>query len=93
MFAYKDGADFIVVGSNGGTAKPPQWFENLMVMPEAWLEVEAQRVHVRAGILDGAEREAWWNRVTKEYPSYLVYQDRTDRTIPVVRLARIDESQ
>lgn len=81
VFTYKDGADFIVVGSNGGTATPP----------EAWLEVGAKRVHVRAGILGGNERGSWWDRVTTDYPSYRVYQERTDPTIPVVRLARIDE--
>lgn len=91
VFAYKDGADFIVVGSNGGTAKPPQWFENLMVMPEAWLEVGTERIHVRADTLDRSEREVWWDRVTKKYPNYRVYQERTDRTIPVARLTPLGE--
>src|SRR5260370_31388220 len=39
IFAYPDGDDYLIVASNGGTARPPQWVKNLVANPQAWLEV------------------------------------------------------
>ena len=90
VFAFEAGQTFIVVASNGGTARPPQWFANLIVTPDAWLEVGSRRLHVRPAVLDDDERASWWDRVAKSYPRYETYQWRTDRQIPIVRLTPIE---
>jgi len=50
------------------------------------LQVGERRVEVRARVLEGAEREGWWERVLRDYPTYATYQTKTDRLIPLVRL-------
>lgn len=86
LFVYADGGDFVAVASNGGTAAHPQWFANLLADSRAVLQIRERRVRVRARVLEGAERERWWERVLRDYPTYATYQAKTDRLIPLVRL-------
>jgi hypothetical protein len=36
--------------------------------------------------MSNAERDIWWPKIVDAYSDYAVYQSRTDRIIPVVRL-------
>jgi deazaflavin-dependent oxidoreductase (nitroreductase family) len=81
-----DGARLITVASKGGSAKHPAWFHNLMASPETTVEVGRRRVRVRARPAAEEERERYWPRLVEAYPSYAVYQERTDRLLPVVVL-------
>ena len=36
-----------------------------------------------AQTVEGEERERLWSRTAREYPAYAVYQQKTDRKIPV----------
>jgi F420H(2)-dependent quinone reductase len=81
-----DGARLVIVGSKGGASKNPAWFGNLMAQPETTVEVARRRIAVRARPATEAERTAYWPRLVEIYPSYAVYQDRTDRVLPVVVL-------
>ncbi len=38
-----------------------------------------------------AERSAYWPRLLELYPSYGVYEDRTEREIPVVVLEPVSD--
>jgi F420H(2)-dependent quinone reductase len=40
--------------------------------------------------LDGDERAQAWQRITQVQPRYAGYEQKTDRTIPVIRLAPAD---
>ena len=45
------------------------------------------RTEVRAQVLEGDERGAWWARLVEVYPRFAAYQERVpERSIPVVRL-------
>ncbi|MDQ4094834.1 MAG: nitroreductase family deazaflavin-dependent oxidoreductase [Actinomycetota bacterium] len=91
LFGYPDGEDYIIVASNGGTAGHPGWLLNLRQNPEATLRVGGREFSVRASELSTEEREAWWPRVVRNYRLYDNYQKKTDRTIPLVRLAPAKE--
>ena len=39
-------------------------------------------------LVQGPEREAWWERAVRAFPSYADYQSSTGRTIPVFVLER-----
>ena len=43
---------------------------------------------MRASVAEGEERERLWSLLTEVWPAYNEYQQRTDRQIPVVILAR-----
>ena len=81
-----DGARLIVVASKGGAARNPGWFHNLKAAPSTTVEVGRSRLSVRAREADDAERAAHWPRLERIYPSYAVYQRRTDRRLPVIVL-------
>ena len=80
------GADLVVVGSQGGLAKHPQWYLNLCERPETTVQVRAERRAVRARTAVGAERAALWPRLVELYADFDTYQSWTEREIPVVVL-------
>lgn len=81
-----DGERLVVVGSKGGSAKHPAWFTNLMANPVTTVEVASRSVRVRARRAEEDERAGYWPRLLQIYPSFAVYQDRTERELPVVVL-------
>jgi deazaflavin-dependent oxidoreductase (nitroreductase family) len=81
-----DGERLVIVGSKGGAAKHPAWFHNLKASPLTTVEVGRRRFRVRAREAGDDERTAHWSALLDIYPSYATYQDRTERTLPVVIL-------
>jgi F420H(2)-dependent quinone reductase len=77
---------YAVIASLGGAPKHPVWYHNLLADPHVELqdgpvvhELVAREVH-------GPEREQWWERAVAAFPDYAAYQQRTERTIPVLVL-------
>ncbi len=82
-----DGRDLVVVASQGGLPKNPQWFHNLVATPEATVDTPGERGRpVRARVADAAERRELWPRLVELYADFDNYQAWTDREIPVVVL-------
>ena len=86
LLYLEDGGRYVIVASNGGTAKHPVWWLNLQADPEATVEVGGRKIHVRAAEARGEEKARLWQRLVRMYPSYEDYQKRTDREIPVILL-------
>ena len=86
----KDHGSYIVIASNGGAPRHPDWYLNLQANPEADVEVRGQTKHVRAETVTGAARERLWNATVTSFGGYAGYQMRAEREIPVVRLQPID---
>jgi deazaflavin-dependent oxidoreductase (nitroreductase family) len=86
LLYLRDGADHIVVASYGGRPHHPDWFLNLEARPEAEVQVADRRFPVIASTLPPSERRVWWKCAVGEWPDFTVYQSRTDREIPLVRL-------
>ncbi len=81
------GEAFLVVASNGGSARHPAWYINMAKNPDqVWAEVGKRKFKVRPELLKGAERQEAMHRVIAAAPGYADYQQKTDREIPVVRL-------
>jgi deazaflavin-dependent oxidoreductase (nitroreductase family) len=82
-----DGADVVVVGSQGGLPKDPQWVANLRAHPDTTIHVKKDRDRqVRARVADAEERAVLWPRLVALYADFATYQVTTDREIPVVVL-------
>jgi deazaflavin-dependent oxidoreductase (nitroreductase family) len=78
---------WLVVASAAGAAAHPAWYLNLARRPDdVTIEVDGERVPVRAESLHDAERERAWARVVKLAPGYGKYARDTDREMPIVRL-------
>jgi deazaflavin-dependent oxidoreductase (nitroreductase family) len=82
----KDGDDFLVVASVGGMPQHPSWYLNLQANPEAEIQVREDRFAVIARTATEDEKPRLWRVMNEIWPSYDVYQSRTDRVIPVVVL-------
>ncbi len=82
----EDGDDIVVIASNGGSDRDPQWWLNLKANPQALIQVRNKRRKVQAEAAAGEERSRLWAEITRRYGQYRQYERRTSRVIPVVRL-------
>jgi deazaflavin-dependent oxidoreductase (nitroreductase family) len=83
----EDGNDLIVVGSFGGNDQPPSWLLNLISCPEAEILLKGKRSRRIARAVASQEKQRLWPRLVSLYPNFAVYQQRTDRDIPLIRLS------
>ncbi|MEU4413362.1 nitroreductase family deazaflavin-dependent oxidoreductase [Nocardia salmonicida] len=83
-----DGQDLVIVGSQGGLAKHPQWYLNLLADPNAHVRIRAEHYPVLARVADAEQRQRLWPRLTELYADFDAYQSWTEREIPVVILSR-----
>jgi deazaflavin-dependent oxidoreductase (nitroreductase family) len=83
----RDGADLVIVGSRGGSDAVPAWWHNLKAGPRTTVQIGNERHEVVAREVHGAERERLWPLLVDNYADYAVYEQRTDRTIPVIVLS------
>lgn len=86
LFCLRDGKDFVVVASNGGAPRDPDWWLNLQANPHATVEVDGRRYRVRAEKVSPEEKARLWPKLVEMYGSYEDYQKKTDREIPVIVL-------
>jgi len=84
---YMDHEDgYLIIASNGGQAKHPDWYINLKSDPQVSLQIKDQTFNAQAQVLNGETRTPIWERIVAEAPQYGEYEKRTDRLIPVVWL-------
>jgi deazaflavin-dependent oxidoreductase (nitroreductase family) len=79
-----DGDRIVLVASNGGSDRDPDWYRNLLAHPDAELTMAGQRRAVRARSASPDEKAGLWPRVVAANPGYASYQRRTQRDIPLV---------
>jgi deazaflavin-dependent oxidoreductase (nitroreductase family) len=82
----RDGGDYLVVASMGGAPTHPKWYLNLQAQPAAEIQVRDQRIAVTARTATPEQKPRLWKIMTTVWPNYDVYQERTQRDIPVVVL-------
>ena len=81
---HEDG--WLIAGSYFGGPKMPVWVHNLRATDEATISNKGRTVPVRWREVEGAERAAMWRVMLDTWPNFAVYEQRTDRTIPVFHL-------
>lgn len=82
-----DGADLVIVASQGGLAKNPQWYPNLLAQPDTTVHLRGEQGRpVRAREATADERARLWPRLVDLYADFAKYAAWTDREIPVVIL-------
>ena len=82
-----DGPDVVIVASQGGLPKNPQWYANLMATPDTKVQIKGEKRAVTARTATSEERAAVWPRLVDLYADFDNYQSWTDREIPVVILS------
>jgi deazaflavin-dependent oxidoreductase (nitroreductase family) len=84
----RDGDRYLLVASNGGAAKHPSWYLNLVEHPEVQLQVGADRFAGRARRASPEEKRRLWPLMVSILPRYDSYQQKTSRDIPLVIVER-----
>jgi deazaflavin-dependent oxidoreductase (nitroreductase family) len=79
-------AAYVLIASNGGAPRHPDWYLNLEAHPDAEVDVDGRHIPVRAETAVGVERDRLFEAAARSYAGYRGYQARTQREIPVVRL-------
>jgi deazaflavin-dependent oxidoreductase (nitroreductase family) len=83
---FRDGNDLVVIASNGGADRAPDWSLNLQQNPRAVVQIRTDELTVDASTASPEERERLWVGITATYPGYAAYQEKTTRQIPVLIL-------
>ena len=84
-FEYDDG--WVLIASAGGQERNPAWYHNLKAHPRCALLVPRHgEVSCIAHEAEGEERGRAWEAANTGYSGYAVYQQRTQRSIPVMVL-------
>jgi deazaflavin-dependent oxidoreductase (nitroreductase family) len=87
LLYLEDGPSLVVVASQGGLPKNPQWFPNLVAQPDVTVRLKKEGVRrVRARVAGPEERAALWPRLVELYADFAKYAVWADREIPVVVL-------
>ena len=81
-----DANKVVLVASNGGDDRDPEWFRNLQAEPQVEVKVIAtgEVRRLRARVADAEEKAAMWPKIVAAHKGYAGYQKRTQRDIPVV---------
>ncbi len=88
----RDAERYLIVASQGGAPTHPLWYLNLQETPEVTVQVKGDVFRASAKTADASEKPRLWKVVTETWPNYDVYQERTDRVIPLVTLQPIEDA-
>jgi deazaflavin-dependent oxidoreductase (nitroreductase family) len=88
LMFHPDGDRLLVIASNIGAPKHPDWYVNLAANPRVGVEVGDERFDAVATTAESAERARLWSMLTELYPFFAEHERQTDREIPVVILTR-----
>lgn len=83
----------LVIASNNGQRKPPDWWFNLTAHPEFDIQVGREKRKVCAEPVNGEEREALWQQIRKINKAVDTYQRNAEREIPVIHLRTLSTTR
>ena len=87
--SFPEGDTLLVIGSNYGRPKRPEWYMNLVANSAVWVRKQAHFCEAEASVLPSKERQVFWDNLTARMPMFAEYQEKAGRELPVVRLIRI----
>jgi deazaflavin-dependent oxidoreductase (nitroreductase family) len=88
MMFHRDGDRLLVIASNVGAPRHPEWYLNLVADPRVTVEMGEERYPAVARSITGPEREPVWAMLKENYPFFAEHEANAGRTIPVVELTR-----
>ncbi|USX47475.1 nitroreductase family deazaflavin-dependent oxidoreductase [Dietzia kunjamensis] len=79
-----DGDRVLLVASQGGLPKHPQWYYNVLADRNVTVQVGRRRRAMTAREATPSERAELWPRLVERYADFADYQANTSRVIPVI---------
>lgn len=87
----RDGDEFLVVASNGGSETHPLWYLSLQENPRVRVRVGTERFEAEARTLPAEGKARVWPELKKVWTGWDDYQVKTERDIPVIALRRVED--
>lgn len=84
LLHFPDGDRVLLVASQGGLPKHPQWYLNVLADPAVTVQVGRRRRSMTAREATPAERAELWPKLVERYADFADYQANTSRVIPVI---------
>ena len=78
----------VIIASNNGSPKAPDWFLNLSADPRVTVEIGNETYDANAVVPQGNARDELFDRVLEQAPFFAEHEERAGRQIPVVVLER-----
>lgn len=88
LMKVEHNGEYAIIASKGGAPKNPAWVANLLADPKVMIQDGPEPFDAVVRLVEGAERDEWWERSVAAYPPYAEYQAKTDRQIPVFIASR-----
>ncbi len=88
MMFVPDNDRVLVIASNMGAPKDPDWFVNLCMNPRVTVEIADQSYEAAASPLTGDEYGRQWSEIKKSNPFFVDHEKQAARPIPVVAPTR-----
>jgi deazaflavin-dependent oxidoreductase (nitroreductase family) len=88
LMYIRDGERLLVIASNAGAPRHPDWYRNLVAHPGVTVEVGAETFDATALVIEGLERERLWGWIVERYPFFAEHQAKITRQIPMIALER-----
>ena len=86
---HRDGDDYIVAGTAGGSKTDPAWIHNVEAEPDVRVEIGNDGFDATAALVeDASERDRLWDDHVQALPWFADYPAQTGRVIPMVRIRR-----
>jgi deazaflavin-dependent oxidoreductase (nitroreductase family) len=84
---YREG--LLLVASQGGAAKNPAWYFNLVKHPDIQVDFRGKQMTLRARLATPEEKPDLWPICYEHYAPYADYRTRTSRDIPIFVCAQV----
>jgi deazaflavin-dependent oxidoreductase (nitroreductase family) len=84
-----DGDRVLVIASNAGAVRHPDWYVNLVANPAVTVELPDETFQTRAIVAEGEEYDRLWAQIVAQMPFFTDHQAQISRKIPVVILERV----
>jgi deazaflavin-dependent oxidoreductase (nitroreductase family) len=85
-----DQGRYVIFASKAGAPTNPDWYHNLKAHPDVRIEVGTDTIDAVASEATGEERERLFRAQVERSPQFAEYEDKTERTIPVIALTPAD---
>lgn len=85
----RDGEDYVVAGTAGGSKVDPAWIANIQKTPQVEVEIGTETFPATAEVATEGERERLWTQHVEQLPWFADYPAQVGgREIPMTRLRR-----
>ena len=81
---------FLIIASRGGAPAHPQWYLNIVNNPKIGIQVLSDKFQANGRTANDEEKPKLWKIMSEIWPSYDDYQQKTDRSIPLVIIEKVN---